>query len=69
MDTGLKLKEELGVAEARERRLRGELAEAVQDVEVLRERYRDNAVFVKDVWQTLKEEWTSRPHPPAKDAA
>ena len=69
MDSGLKLKDELGAAEAAERRLTHELALATERAEVLRERYRDNAAFVKDVWQTLKAGWLARPHPAADPTA
>jgi hypothetical protein len=67
MDTGLRLKEELAEAEAAERRLRHELAVATERAEVLRERFRDNASFVRDVWETLKQGWLSRPHPPTEE--
>jgi hypothetical protein len=57
MDTGLKLRDELIVAEAEVRRLRTELAVAEGRVEIAKERQKANESFVRDVWDTLKEGW------------
>ena len=67
MDEGLRLKEELSEAEAAARRIAHEFALATERCEVLRQRYGDNAAFVKDVWGTLKGEWLKRPHPAADE--
>ena len=61
MDEGIKLREELFVAEAEERRLKAELGIASARVEVLRARRADNRSFTLDVWETLKQEF-GKPH-------
>ena len=65
MDEGLKFKWELQEAEATMRRLQHELALATERVDVLKVRYAANAAFVKDVWETLKDEWLKRWDVPA----
>jgi hypothetical protein len=44
-------------AEAEERRLRSQLAVAVERAEIARTRYDQNREFAKDVWATLQDEF------------
>jgi hypothetical protein len=57
MNEGFRLKDEVMTAEAEERRLRSQLAVAVERAEIARTRYDQNREFAKDVWATLQDEF------------
>lgn len=56
MEEGLHLLARVREAEAKERRLRTELAAAVEEAELARSRYDANKSLTTDMWHTLRDE-------------